>query len=121
MKELKFKAWDKVKKQMSILQAVSFDMQSSAPFAVNVPHRSWEPIGKFELIQWTGLVDERGIDVYEGDWVKIQSILYKVVWNQTRACFELVEPIHLSTCNICDVASGLIMGNQFQNPELYVK
>ncbi len=118
MKELKFRVWDKVKQQMLKPQAISFDVQSLAPFAVSVPRRSWEPIGKFELLQWTGLADVNGVEVFESDFVKISSVLYKVTWSKTTAGFELEEVSGPSKLNIRKVAVGTVVGNQFENSDL---
>jgi YopX protein. len=105
-------------KKMFKPQAISFDIQKSVPFAVSVPGRSWEQIGKFELLQWTGFSDENGTDVYEGDFVKISSVIYKAIWNETQAVFELIELGSSSKCEINLVARGSVIGNQFQNPNL---
>lgn len=119
MREQKFRVWDKVKEKMFKPQAISFDTQSSAPFAVSVPGRSWEPIGKFKLLQWIGFSDANGIDVYEGDLVKISSAIYKVIWNKTLATFELEELDSSSRREISGVAGGGVIGNEFQNSNLY--
>ena len=115
MRELKFRVWDRVKEKMLIPQAISFDNQSSAPFAASVPGKSWEPIGKFELLQWTGCSDEIGIDVYEGDLVKISAVIYTVSWNNTLAAFELIEQGSSSRGDISTITSGFVIGNVFQN------
>ena len=115
MRELRFRVWDKVKEKMFKPQAISFDTQSSVPFAVIVPGRSWEPIGKFELLQWTGFSDQNGIDVYECDLVRISSVIYKIIWNETLATFELVELVSSSRANISTIKCGGVIGNEFQN------
>jgi len=99
-------------------QAISFDTQTSVPFAVSVPGRSWEPIGKFELLQWTGFSDENGMDVYEGDLVKISSVIHKIIWNETIATFELLELGSSSSRDISTITSGGVIGNEFQNANL---
>ena len=40
MREIKFRVWDKVRQKMFKPQAISFDTQTLAPFAVSVPGRS---------------------------------------------------------------------------------
>lgn len=118
MKELKFRVWDKVVRKMFKPQAISFDINSSVPFAVSVPGRSWEPIVKFELLQWTGFSDKSGIDAYEADLVQISSDIYRIVWNETLATFELEELRSSLRCNISAITSGSVIGNVFQNGDL---
>lgn len=118
MRKLKYRVWDKVMKKMFKPQAISFDIKSSVPFAVSVPGKSWEPAGKFELLQWTGFSDQNGMDVYEADLVRISSTLYKIVWNETLAAFELAELGSSSRRNISAITSGSVIGNEFQNDNL---
>jgi hypothetical protein len=115
LKEIKFRVWDKVRLKMFKPQAITFDIQTLTPFAVSVPGRSWEPAEKFELLQWTGLSDADGADVYEDDFIKILSVIYKVIWNKSMARFELVEPGSSLNRNISDVGLGNIVGNPYQN------
>ena len=119
MREQKFRVWDKIKETMLKPQAISFDTQSSVTFAVSVPGKSWEPIGKFELLQWTGFSDQNGIDVYEGDLVNILSVVYKIIWNETLAAFELIALGSSSGGNMSAVTDGSVIGNAFQNAGLY--
>lgn len=115
MKDLKFRVWDKVKQKMFQPQAITFDTQTQAPFAVSMPGRSWETAAKFEFMLWTGLSDANEKNVYKNDFVKISNTIYKVTWNQADARFELIEPGCTSNRNISDVGIGVIVGNTYQN------
>jgi YopX protein. len=115
MKALKFKVWDTIKQKMYKPQAISFDASSLAPFAIKVPGSQWGPTTKFEFIQWTGLCDADGREVYEGDFIEISSILYKVAWNESKAGFELIDHQSTSVLSITDLSMGHISGNQFEN------
>lgn len=118
MRELKFRVWDRIQEKMFKPQAISFDTNSTSPFAVSVPGRSWEPIGKFILLQWTGFYDSNGIEVFEGDLIKISSIIYKVVWNKTLATFELLALGSFIKCEISAVECSVVIGNEFQKAHL---
>lgn len=116
MKKLKLKAWDKSKKEVFMIHGISFDIKTLAPSSIKVKGQSWEPAEKFELLQWTGLTDRTGTDVYEGDIINIYSISYKVIWNETEACFELIdiECGNSLKLNISDVALGTVIENQYE-------
>lgn len=80
-----------------------------------------------ELMQSTGLVDEDGKEIFEGDVLKTyDGELAKVVWNKELACWEaefLGEIVDLS--EVADVKSNRsdceIVGNIYENPELLEK
>lgn len=108
MKELKMKAWDKVKKEVFIIHGISFDIKSLAPSSIKVKGQSWEPAEKFQLLEWTGFEDSCGADVYEGDFIRISDILYQVVWNEAEACFELQASEDSSKRSISDITLGIL-------------
>jgi hypothetical protein len=95
-------------------QAISFDIQSRDPFAVSLPGKSWDPVGKYELLQWTGLRDAEGTDVYEADLVFIHSEIYFVHWNEDFASFELKAWRGSSQRDMSMVTSGKVIGNTYE-------
>lgn len=95
MREIKFRAWNKVQKVMFFPDGMDLKKKSLMsidrnPFYVKLIS-GWNKGGGFELMQYTGLKDKNGKEIYEGDIVKDwENIdLYEVVWNRRYACFEL--------------------------------
>lgn len=119
MSNLKFKAWDKVKMKMFKPLAITFDIQSSAPFAISIPGRSWEPIHKYVLLLYTGLMDKNGAEVYQDDLVEIESCMYRVIWNEKTASFNLQNHENSITREIMELSGSELRGNIYQNHTLW--
>lgn len=117
MRELKFKVWDNFENKMHKLQGLTFDPRSFIPSDLKLPGLSWRPVGEFELLQWVYLSDKNGVDVYEGDYIKISSIFYKVIWDVNTVNFQLHELVGCLSRSIIDVQLGDIVGNKFENKD----
>ncbi|NMA68026.1 MAG: hypothetical protein GX958_01220 [Desulfitobacterium sp.] len=118
MKELKFRVWNKVSKKMHNPQAISFDIQSCTPFAVSIPGKSWEPVEKYELLQWTGMQDEDGTDIYASDLVLIDYEIYKVNWNDHQGAFELISLKGAPPMEASALPTGKVIGNIYETENL---
>ena len=100
---------------MHKLQGMTFDARTFTPADVKLPGLTWRTIKDFELLQWIYLSDRNGINVYEGDYVKISSTIYNVVWSEAIVNFVLQELNGSLSRSIFDVNLGDIIGNRFEN------
>jgi uncharacterized phage protein (TIGR01671 family) len=121
MKQMKFKAWDSNKHKMNKLQGMTFDAKSFNPSDLKLPGLPWRPIDEYELLQWVYFSDKNGDNVYEGDYIKISSTVYNVVWDDIAVNFQLQEVETSTSRSIADVTLGDIVGNRFENEDLYNK
>jgi len=82
-------------------------------------------LAEFKSMEWIGLLDKNGKEVYDSDVLKsYEGILWRVQWNEEKAEFELAwcggrQPVyyrhglHLIKDTHCEV-----IGNVYENPEL---
>jgi uncharacterized phage protein (TIGR01671 family) len=111
MRDIKFRAW--TRKGM-VTPAAWVNDESLPCYSL-----SGAPLKP--LMQYTGLTDKNGVEIYEGDIVRHWSygyndggmgnkqVLSVVEWDEFGACFE----------NCIDRRNGVeVVGNIYENPEL---
>lgn len=123
-REIKFRAWEKELKQMIPIFSIDFEAKM-----VN-RDRAWRLFNEIKLLQFTGLKDKNGKEIYEWDVIKTDEWEIASVErdNFQVTCFRMKGQIQVT--DIIEVASSgfvssdwniktiEVIGNIFENPEL---
>lgn len=128
MREIKFRAWDKEKNKMYYSltlypscqivvddDSVGILKSTSVKFPLNP--------GEFELMQYTGLKDKNGREIYEGDIVQWGHLSHGYI----KSVIEFVAGIFQQYPQTAGVISSSlnqivlnceVVGNIYENPEI---
>lgn len=122
MREFKFRVYDKERKKIKFfdLKEIYADCYHNVGFLKNAPHEhendGWE---QFELMQFTGLLDKNGKEIYEGDIVRYEDYANskKVVkWDDDRVGFLFKRKGQYD--GLLNLMKVIVIGNIYENPEL---
>ena len=115
MREIKFRAWDKLNKDMFNVESINF--QERRVYKDTVSYRKFNDV---EVMQYTGLKDEYDDEIYEGDIVTLHNSKYKVIFNSKEARFVLRNnEFELEITFINNNNKRMeVLGNVYENPEL---
>ena len=119
----KFRAWDKELKMMC--DVLKIDFKNKTLFYHHWAHGVSTEIdlNEVELMQSTGLKDNKGVDIYEGDIVRynrgvsysVEKFPYSVKYIEGAFVFEHGFIQHNLFKNVKYVT---VIGNIYENPEL---
>jgi len=105
MREIKFRAWNKIDKKM--LPSRTLQQLAVCDYCDTFDH--------LEIMQFTGLHDKNGNEIYEGDIVihddfrgRKQQVMGVMVWDERTAGFSRFYPLDRFE----------VIGNIYDNPEL---
>ena len=129
MVDIRFRAWHKLKKHMYYdVQDIYCDSELGDCFGDILSAPS-----KFEVMMYTGMTDNKGDEIYEGDIVSAKYIYDKrttdkaqVIWREDKASFGLKSLKGLTNeeyelYKITAEHNLEVIGNTYENPELLNK
>lgn len=134
-REVKFRAWHKIRKEMFRVTNINFDLETqeaSFVFVAGYPYPT--PMRDMEVMQFTGLLDKNGKEIYEGDVVATgfgadytKGIVRIGMWEMSVETYETSYTLPYYGVYL-DRAVGLeeflltgqmyVLGNEYENPEL---
>ena len=122
MRDIKFRAWDGSLMLFFSLDSLRDNFGDDCcmtPKGEDAPPHSGL---NWPVMQFTGLQDSKGVDIYEGDivqWITTHNNTNKdkhidvMKWDEEGACFMLMPWIHEPYA-----ADMTVIGNIHENPEL---
>lgn len=120
MREIKFRAWDKVNELMSEVTSLTYNNINQQLTILNKKGHFSCLFCDVVLMQYTGLKDKNGLEIYEGDIIELYldgKYISNYICEFKDGCFMFKE-IGSDWIGRITNADIEIIGNIYKNPEL---
>ena len=116
MREIKFRAWEEYEPEIS--ESSKRGEMRSYESLCNGDYGSWPDLyfaitrqARYTPMQYTGLHDKNGKEIYEGDVVSFENEILVMKWHEgTQEPFPFAYYDNVEECEV--------IGNIYENPEL---
>lgn len=119
-REIKFRAWLKEEERMVSVSDISFIGQEIDKYEGDSSSGDWWGFDYIELMQYTGLKDKNGNEIYEGDICKHHGhdVIGKWIYDDGFTSFVMMEGENHYFYFGIDEDRLEVIGNIYENPEL---
>ena len=124
MREIKFRAWDEKKKVMFVPSSINWKFIGGQN-TLWVCDAHGENKLEYELVnpnahlmQFTGLQDKKGVDIYEGDRVLTTSGIYEIKSLEYFYWIQFDDQMHIRFTDADDKPNCEVINNIYEKSEL---
>lgn len=142
---LEFKVWDKYEQQMYEVCSIYFPLGTQGGKDIGIISKEdadlseWRSVDEVDLLQWTGLFDDKGIKIFHNDIVEVTEgvrkhfsqvrMSYMGIWIDSHPVIkDITGKTYDDLINYCDYGIGrginqtcVVVGNIYKNHEMLHK
>ena len=122
MRPIKFRAWYEGKMFYDVQKAYDTLSGRVVDCEGKDIEYDWQNFGHVlqdaEVMQFTGLHDKNGKEIWEGDIVQSKGRIAEVQWREHQACFLAWSGFNPSSFYLSNDLKCEVLGNVYENPKL---